>query len=332
MCSTPRTRSEPMASAVMAAVMVCPGSSGLQLEKRPAGAARSDGHDHRLANRSRDSDDQGRHDSRDRGRHDDAQGGGPLPRAEPVADASRRYAGTACMASSETDAISGVMSTPTAMPAAAMFESGASVKGWITFGLIQVSAKKPKHHAWDRGQDFEDRLQGASHARGGVLGQVDPGAQAERRCDQHGDSRDHKRSDHDRLDVEQAAPREPAVGPQARLVDVDEEGQRVAYQAQDDRHADERSRARPRRRKAPLRRAPAGVGRRRSAGRRRRSIQPSRSHHPRSSGVGEGTGGCAWEVERPARPPGDCLTISGSPRSNASAPGHRARRRCSRPR
>ena len=70
------------------------------------------------------------------------------------------------MASSETEAISGVMSTPTAMPAAAMFESGASVEGWIMFGLIQVSAKKPSTTLGMEARISMIGFRAASHAPG----------------------------------------------------------------------------------------------------------------------------------------------------------------------
>ncbi len=65
-------------------------------------------------------------------------------RAPSPYDASRRYAGTAWSASSETVATRGVMRTPTARPATNMFESGAPVNGWTIVGLSQVSAQNPR--------------------------------------------------------------------------------------------------------------------------------------------------------------------------------------------
>jgi hypothetical protein len=60
--------------------------------------------------------------------------------------ASRSERGTACIASSETDAIRGVIRMPTAIPAAAMVKSGVwpEQSGSTIVGLMTVSAKKPR--------------------------------------------------------------------------------------------------------------------------------------------------------------------------------------------
>ena len=59
-------------------------------------------------------------------------------------DASRRLTGTARIASSETDATSGMVRMPTPIPAASMLNVFASANsGLIRFGVIRVRAKKP---------------------------------------------------------------------------------------------------------------------------------------------------------------------------------------------
>ena len=65
-------------------------------------------------------------------------------RAPRPTEASRSDPGTACIASSATEATSGVTSNPTASPAAATLKIGTSVpkNRWITSGLMNRSAKK----------------------------------------------------------------------------------------------------------------------------------------------------------------------------------------------
>ena len=69
---SPVTWSVPMASAAIAAVMVCPGSSGFTVKAEPPRAG-GDGHDHRLADGPGDTEDQGGHDAGDGGREDDPE-------------------------------------------------------------------------------------------------------------------------------------------------------------------------------------------------------------------------------------------------------------------
>jgi len=67
-------------------------------------------------------------------------------RAPSPKDASRRACGTACIASSATDATSGVTRSPTAIPAASMLKSGTcDPKSRCTSsGLITRIAKYPR--------------------------------------------------------------------------------------------------------------------------------------------------------------------------------------------
>src|SRR5262245_54947442 len=67
-------------------------------------------------------------------------------RAPRPTEASRRELGTAYMASSEIEATSGVINTPTAKPADAMLKSGVGPGqiGSITVGARTVKAKKPR--------------------------------------------------------------------------------------------------------------------------------------------------------------------------------------------
>ena len=60
-------------------------------------------------------------------------------------DASRSGAGTALIASSETEAMSGIVRTPTATAAAAKLKPLApGTRAWMMVGLMNVRAKKPR--------------------------------------------------------------------------------------------------------------------------------------------------------------------------------------------
>jgi hypothetical protein len=60
-------------------------------------------------------------------------------------DASRSETGTARIASSEIEAISGIVSTPTARPAENRLKSEADgLMPWTMFGLMNRRAKKPR--------------------------------------------------------------------------------------------------------------------------------------------------------------------------------------------
>ena len=116
------------------------------------------------------------------------------------------------MASSLIDATSGVMRMPTASPADAMFDSGAPVSGWTMFGLIQVRAKKPRTTLGIEARISRIGLRRRRTRGAGVLGEVDPGSEPERRRHEHRHAADDERAGHDRADVVHAATREPAVG------------------------------------------------------------------------------------------------------------------------
>ena len=99
--------------------------------------------------------------------------------------------------------------------------------------------EEAEHHARDRRQDLEDRLDGPPHAGAGVLGQEDRRAQAERRGDEHRDDGDHEGAGDDRQQVEVAGARLPRAAEQARQVDPGDERDRLADQRDDDEHRDD---------------------------------------------------------------------------------------------
>ena len=119
-------------------------------------------------------------------------------------------------------------------------------------GLITGRAKKP---STTLGMPASISRIGFSirRSRGlGVLGQVDRGAQAERRGDDHRDDRDHQRARRRSSGCRTRRRRgnQPSVHSDARSTFV-EEVDRAADERDDDRDADRRSRCRPRRRGTP---------------------------------------------------------------------------------
>jgi hypothetical protein len=113
-----------------------------------------------------------------------------------------------------------------------MFDNGAPVSGCTTFGLIQVSAKKPRTTLGIEARTSSAGLR-TRRLRGPAYSD-----EPERRRDQHRDHRDDQRAGRDRGDVVHAAPREPAIGDERRWVDVGEEMKGIAEQRQNDRAAD----------------------------------------------------------------------------------------------
>ena len=80
-----------------------------------------------------------------------------------------------------------------------MFERGAPVSGWTIVGLSQVRAQNPSTTLGIEARISIAGFRIFAHARGRVLAQVDPGAEAERRGDDHRDPGDDECADHDRL-------------------------------------------------------------------------------------------------------------------------------------
>ena len=110
-------------------------------------------------------------------------------------EASRRFWGTARIASSATDATRGIDRIPTPSPAAARLnELASSNRGLMTIGVEERQGEEPQDDAGNARQDLEDRLDGPPEAGRGVLGQVDRREEADGRRDQHGDHRDDQRS------------------------------------------------------------------------------------------------------------------------------------------
>ena len=207
-----------MASAVIAAVIVWPCSKRVELEQRAAGAAGHERHDHRLADRAREGEQQRGHDAGDRGGEDDVQARRSLARAQAVRRLAQVLRHRVHARPRRSVATSGVMRTPTARPATNMFESGAPVE-WLHDRRAEPGeGQEPEHHARDGGEDLDDRLdRSCGPACDGVLAEVDPRTQAERRRHEHRDAGDDERPRQDRRDVVHAAPREPAVGEEPTL-------------------------------------------------------------------------------------------------------------------
>ena len=155
-------------------------------------------------------------------------------------EASRRFCGTARIASSATEATSGIDRIPTPSPAAARLnELASSNSGLITRRRQQGQGEEPQDDAGNASEDLEDRLDGPAELRRGVLGEVDRREEADRRRDHHRDHRDDERPDHDGRDVEDAAAREPSDAEQLAEVDLRQEADRLDEDRFDDEQADQ---------------------------------------------------------------------------------------------
>ena len=186
-CSrTSRTGMSPEPACAMKAVIVCIASSGFQLT---LGAdARGDRHDHRLADRPGDRR------ARRRRRCRTARPGRRPGRdtcilVEPSAYApSRRRCGTADMASSDSEAIVGMIMTPITMPAARRVEDVRPVADRPDVPEQrgdEGQGEEAVDHGRDAGQDLQHRLEDLARTPGrGVLAEVDRRAQPERDRDQ----------------------------------------------------------------------------------------------------------------------------------------------------
>ena len=114
---------------------------------------------------------------------------------------------------------------------------------WTILGLMNVSAKNP---STTQGIPASISIIGfrVRRARGrGVLREVDGRTQSQRRRDEHGDTGDDERPDHDGAEVEQAAPRKPPDRPQrgdlSLLYQAADERPGLPDEREDDRDADE---------------------------------------------------------------------------------------------
>ena len=211
MAAPPPTWSEPIASAVIAAVIVWPGRQGLRLNTAPPTPPAA------MATiivspraREKPTIERG-DDARDGGRGDDPDARGALPRAQAVATPRAASSGPRTSRPRRSTRSSGVIRMPTASPAPAMLNSGVE-PGQIVIDERRAQDRQreeAEHDARDRGQDLEDRLDRSAHARARVLGEEDRRAQAEGRGDEHRDDRDDQRAGDERRDVEVARARLP---------------------------------------------------------------------------------------------------------------------------
>ena len=140
----PRPESDPVASAVIAAVIVCPCLRGLNVEERPAGPAGRDRDDHRLADRPGDAEEDRGGDPRDGGRDHDPDA--RRSDAEPPGRTRPRAARREPRASRPRPRMRRAASTrnPTAIPAASRLNERAPENSFCTrSGLMTLSAKNP---------------------------------------------------------------------------------------------------------------------------------------------------------------------------------------------
>ena len=167
----------------------------VEREQRAAARAGGDRHDHRLADRPRDGQDQGRHDARDRGRDDDPEARRRDPaRAQAVGglakshgDGPHRVLGDRRDERDRQDPDADAGGQEVERPSA-------SVKiDWTTLGLIQVRAKKPRTTLGMPARISRIGLTVDRDLRTGVLGQVDRAGEADRCGDDHRDDRDDQR-------------------------------------------------------------------------------------------------------------------------------------------
>ena len=89
-------------------------------------------------------------------------------------EASRSERGTARIASSETDAMSGIGQDADADAGGREVEAGCARDQVLDDDRAdEREGEEPEHDARDAGEDLEDRLDDPPGARAGVLGQVD---------------------------------------------------------------------------------------------------------------------------------------------------------------
>ena len=162
-----------------------------RVERVAGDLAGGDEHDHRLADRPRDAEHDGRHDPGEGGREHDPQGDVELRGAEPEGALAERLRAPTDIASSATEATVGTIMKPMTMPAASTLKM-------LTFDAEEVAqdlrreererevAEDDRRHARE---DLEHGLDRLAHARARVLAEVDRGAEPERGGHHHRDAR-----------------------------------------------------------------------------------------------------------------------------------------------